>query len=224
MKDISPFPVLRRGFTLLEMLIVIGIIATLAGVMMGGGMAIRKKAWNAKAQDLVSSAATAISSILVTDGAWPVYLLKGAAAGDPKLDVDACQPLAAKKLFSLSYLENERDGATYYELRGQDRCGIADPWAADVLRRLDPKVAGSAALSRAATSGGAAGTVEDHLLRFAIDDDFDGIVEARVGGSVVKVRASAVVWCAGADGKFAPYSKVGHSDDVYSWSPNQVDR
>ena len=29
---------------------------------------------------------------------------------------------------------------------------------------------------------------------------------------------------AGADGKFAPYSKVGHSDDAYSWSPNQVDR
>ena len=212
----------RSGFTLVEMLVVVGIILILMSAIMGGVMKMKKSAMNAKAQDLVTSAATALTAILQMDKNWPGYLIKSSAAGDPLLDSDACQPLISRNVFSVSH-ERDRDqnGDTYWKLTGQDRCGIADPWAAGMLRRLNPAISGNSALSRSVPSGG---TVKDHILRFAIDDDYDGICVARVGGKTVRVRASAVVWCCGANGVFDDYDKAGHSDDIYSWTRSQVQR
>ena len=68
------------------------------------------------------------------------------------------------------------------------------------------------------------GTIDDHVIRFAVDTDGDGFVDATVGGVSVRIRASAVAWCCGYDGKIEPYaeSNIGRSDDVYSWSGQQV--
>jgi hypothetical protein len=65
------------------------------------------------------------------------------------------------------------------------------------------------------------GTIRDHVVYFAIDTDLDGITEAKVCGEQVKVRANAIAWSAGADGKLgSSYRKRDKQniDNVYSWS------
>ena len=210
----------QRGFTLMEMMVVMGIIMVLAGVLFGAYSKLRQKADIAKAQDLVSSAATALTAIVENEGSWPGYLVAAAGASDSELDETACRSLASRSAFSLSYkTSTDSNGTTVYTLIGNDRCGIVDPWAAAVIRRADPSLSGSALKSRTVPSGG---KVEDHILRFAIDLDYDGITVARVGTKSLKIRASAVVWSCGPNGVFDDYDKVGRTDDVYSWQKGQV--
>ena len=92
---------------------------------------------------------------------------------------------------------------------GVSRWGVVDPWAEAVLKRNKDASTG--------TKVPTGGTVQDHILYFAIDDDGDGITTASVGGQQVNVRAEAIAWCAGADGEIAPYTQRGRSDDIYSW-------
>ena len=54
----------KSGFTLVEMLVVIGIIAILAAASMVGYSKVVKSARRAKNQELVSNAATALAQIL----------------------------------------------------------------------------------------------------------------------------------------------------------------
>ena len=212
----------RAGFTMVEMLVVIGIILILMSAIMGGVLKMKKAAANAKAQDLVTSAATALNAVLQADKNWPGYLIKASNASDPMLDRDACQPLITHKAFSISHeTDYSQDGDTYYRLTGQDRCGIADPWAAAMLKTMNPSISGNSALNHRVPGGG---TVKDHILRFAIDDDYDGICNVRVAGQTIRVRAAAVVWGCGANGVFDDYAKAGHSDDIYSWTRSQVQK
>ena len=214
----------RKGLTMIELLVVIGIMMVLTAVLLGGISRVQKSAANAKAQDLVSNVATAINQILLSEKNWPGYLIKAAQAGDPMVDSDACQALIRHKVYSLSSVkERTSDGDTFYRLTGSDRCGISDPWGAAFLKHIDPGVSGSSVLGRKVPEGG---TVRDHVLRFAIDEDYDGICEARVGGKTLRIRANVVVWSCGRNGKFEDYSKVGRvegSDDLYSWTPGQVE-
>ena len=58
--------------------------------------------------------------------------------------------------------------------------------------------------------------------KISVTDNGDGFTEANVeGGGMLKIRASAVVWGAGPDGK-VEYNSLGRNDDVYSWRPSQV--
>lgn len=215
----------RKGLTMIELLVVIGIIMVLSALLLGGISRVKKSAANAKAQDLVSNVATAINQILLAEKNWPGYLIKASQSGDPMLDSDACQALIRYKVYSVSSVkERSSDGDQFYRLTGADRCGIADPWGAAFLKRLDPGVSGSSALGRKVPEGG---TVRDHILRFAIDDDYDGICEVRVKGQSLRVRASVAVWSCGRNGEFESYSKLGRaegSDDIFSWTPGQVVR
>ena len=140
---------------------------------------------------------------------WPQELLNGAAGGSGKLDKEAAKAFIRYKLLGLSY--NMRSGAEgSYTLVGKDRCGIVDAEAEAVLKRSK-----SATESTRVPSGG---TVGDHILGYAIDEDGDGITETQSFGNI---RASAVVWSAGPDGK-VEYELRGRNDDVYSWRPTQV--
>ena len=206
----------RKGLTLMELLVVVGIMMLLTAVLLGGISRVKKTAANAKAQDLVSNVATAFNQILQTEKNWPARLLRAASANDPIVDTDACQSLIRGKVYSLSY-KNKGDGT--YMLTGVDRFGIVDPWAAQFLRNH------SSAGEGTKVPGG--GTVKDHILRFAIDDDYDGICEVRILGKSIRVRASVAVWCCGQNGQFESYSSVGRaegSDDIFSWTPGQVER
>ena len=69
------------------------------------------------------------------------------------------------------------------------------------------------------------GTIRDHQLHFAIDDDGDGIVVANLGSGMRKIRATAVVWSWGMNGKEDDYKAStagrGNADDIYSWNVAQ---
>ena len=67
------------------------------------------------------------------------------------------------------------------------------------------------------------GTIQDHVLRYALDLDGDGVIESvPIGGETVNIRATAAVWCCGKDGVIEAYSTGLRKDDVYSWTVGQT--
>lgn len=203
----------NRGFTLIEMLVVIGIIAILVGTSIAGFSGITKSAEKAKGQELVANAATALTALFQEEGCWPKKL---AAEGktDGRLDEKVCVALAKSRYFSLSY------DAQTMKLTGHDRFGILTPWGATAVKRIGVK----ADLS---TKVNSLSTVEDHVLYYALDLDGDGVIKgANVGGESVDVRATAIVWSIGKSGgnkgKPWPYKTGLKKDDIYSWTPAQT--
>ena len=201
---------MKRAFTLIEMLVVIGIIAVLTGASVAGFAHVRKTAENARARELVSQVKTALEAIYESDGMWPKTIRETSAASDSILDQYAAYVLGAKKTYSVTYNSGSKTSV------GLDRFGILTPWGADVVKRAGQ----SASLSTSVNGGG---SVQDHLLRFKVDYDGDGLIEgASVGGQSVNIRAHAAVWCAGKDGKILPYQKGVRSGGIYSWTPGQT--
>ena len=221
----------NQGFTLIEMLVVIGIIAILIAASIAGFMSAGKTAEAARTRELVANTATALGVLLQNKGQWPQRMAAEAQSGDGKLDQNAAAALGYHGYMSLSGKANANGT---YTLTGADRFGIVDPWAMAVVKRYQKN--GGSPDSIKVPSGG---TVKDHTLHFALDLDGDGIVNASVGGTPVDVRANAIVWSCGRDGVVSPYpyaggnqsggggankgNATGHrSDDIYSWHPKQV--
>ena len=202
----------KSGFTLVEMLVVIGIIAVLSAAGMVGYSRIIKSARKAKTVELVSNAATALTHILNKEGTWPEELLQN--GGNGQLDKDIAKVFIRYNLLGLSY--NQKSGSEgNYTLVGKDRCGIVDAEAEAVLKGNK-----RAQESTPVPSGK---TVREHILYYAIDEDGDGFTNVRMrdSGMQLKVRATAVVYSAGPNG-VEEYDSYGRNDDVYSWRPTQV--
>lgn len=203
----------RRGFTLVEMLVVIGVLALLMGIATGGYALVLKSAQRTRCTELVSNVKTALESVLQDEDGWPPQILRAGSGAGGLMDALVGASLARRNALSLTYHATMRDGQKAYVLTGVDQLGIVDPWAQAVIKnRL-----GNGTVSRS-TPVPEGGTIEDHTLRFVIDDDYDGICNVPVsvsGGASAKVRASACVWAYGRDGK------LGTKDDVYSWTPGQ---
>ena len=208
--------VLKRGVTLVEMLVVIGIIAVLAASSMIGYSTIVRSSKKAKTQELVSNAAAALTQMLSKNsGVWPEDLLKNANGGNGRLDEETSRVFVRYDLLGLSYnQETAKGNVNQYRLTGKDRCGVVDAEAEAILKRTPSASEG--------TKVPTGGNVRDHILYFAVDDDGDGYTDAQVeGAGELKIRATAVVWAAGPDGK-VDYKGFGRNDDVYSWRPSQV--
>ena len=202
----------KSGFTLVEMLVVIGIIAVLSAAGMVGYSRVIKSARKAKTVELVSNVATALTHILTKEGTWPEELLQN--GGNGQLDKDIAKVFIRYNLLGLSY--NQKTGSEgNYTLVGKDRCGIVDAEAEAVLKRNK-----RAQESTPVPSGK---TVREHILYYAIDEDGDGFTDVRLkdSGMQLKIRATAVVYAAGPNG-IEEYSLIGRNDDVYSWRPSQV--
>lgn len=203
---------MKRGFTLVEMLIVIGIIAILTGAAMTGFRGAVEKAQAAKCQELVHNVSTALVKVFQDNGSWPSRIIS-AGQGSGEMTAEIGGELARRKALSLNYrlVENEETGEKVYKLVGLDQCGVVSPWAAEVVKRKAAN--GNVSLNELVPGGG---TIRDHVLRFSVDDDEDGLVKVSYeGGKSVTVRASAAVWCCGRDGKF------GTRDDIKSWAKGQ---
>ena len=216
---------MKKGFTLLEMLVVMGIIAILAGASMIGYSRVVRSAKKGRTQELVSNTAAALTHILsANSNTWPKWLRDRLPEGDGgQLDEETSRVFVIYKLLGLSYNERaayDKDTGKIkigdVRLTGKDRCGVVDAEAEAILKRSKAASAGT----KVPSSGK---TIKEHTLYFAIDVDGDGITEAKVDGasSTLRIRATAVVWAAGPDGK-VDYSTYGRNDDVYSWRPAQI--
>ena len=194
---------MRKGFTLIEMLVVIGIIALLIGASIGGYSAVTRAAEKSRATDLAKQVALALATMYEqNDGQWPLRISMAGETG-ARLDDQAAYAFVSG---GTKYLTLSASGG---KLTGYDRFGVLDPWGTAILKQRGK----SASLA----------DVQDHLLWFAVDTDGDGIIAgATVGGESVDVRATAIVWCAGKDGKMEPYSRGLRKDDIYSWNVGQT--
>lgn len=205
---------MKKGFTLIEMLVVIGILAVLIGIGMSTFTSSTKKAEKAKAQELVDNVATALTMIYQEEGGWPRRIL-AEGASDGELSAEIAYDIAKRGKMSLTLdTQNDKNHRTV----GVDRMGIVSPWALAVV-----KAAGTGSIGDG-TKVRTGGTIKDHRLRFAVDTKGRGYVEANVGGESLTIRASAAVWCCGMDGKIERYSDGLRKDDTYSWSDSQVKR
>ena len=75
---------MKKGFTLIEMLVVIGIIAILIGASLAGYSSMVKTADKARCQELVSNVATALTMLFQNEGMWPKRLAKNGATDVPQ--------------------------------------------------------------------------------------------------------------------------------------------
>ena len=195
-----------RAFTLVEMLVVIGIIAVLVSASVVGYSRVTASAERTKCNELVKNVHTALV-VLYNDnnGAWPRALINGQAQG--LLDQNAAKPLA-------SMLGLRQEGGN---LSGYDKFGIVTPWAQQTIKNRGT----SASLSDRVATGG---TIQDHILHYAIDTQGEGRIEgAQVGGTSLTVRETAMVWCGGRDGVIEDsYDRGTRKDDVHSWRPGDV--
>ena len=198
---------MKKAFTLVEMLVVIGIIAVLTAATIGGYSKITATAEKTKCRELVSNVAIAMTTYFQRNGAWPSILVKNGKT-DGELDENVAYAL--KDYISLNADTNAQ------KLKGLDKFGIVTPWATEVIKRRGS----SAAVTDKVPSGG---LIKDHILHYAIDLDGDGIIEnASVGGESVSVRATAIVWCCGKDGIIEAYTRGLRKDDIHSWTKGQT--
>lgn len=196
----------KKAFTLVEMLVVIGIIALLMSVIMVSYSTMTKRAKAARAQELVDNTFTALNKLLSDKGGtWPKLVIQEGGSGNGRLRESMTKLLLNNGLMSI-----EAGGG---QLRGTDRFGLVDPWAAQAIK------GGATSSSFRVPSGG---TIDDHILYFAVDVDGDGITEVRLPGGSLRVRANVCVWSVGPNGVLDDYKLRGRSDDMYSWSVNQV--
>lgn len=202
----------KQGFTLLEMLIVVGIIAVLMGMTVGSIGSFTKKAKRAKDQEIVSNAASALNIILQKNDAWPVRIANATDVDDQGsliLSENVCPVFVKYGLLGLAAKKSTMGTGNGYEMdpTGPDRFGLLDSDGAAIMKKM----------GRNAQKA----NIQAHYIRFAVDTDLDGVTEANVGGEMIKVRATAICWAAGPDGKVAP-GKSTKCDDVRSWQRAQV--
>lgn len=202
----------RPAFSLIEMLVVIGILAVLIGIGMSTFSSSTKKAEKAKGQELVDNVATALTMIYQEEGCWPRRIL-AAGASDGELTAEIAYDIAKRGKMPLTLDKQDKNN---HSTVGLDRMGIVSPWALATIKAAGTGSVGEGARVRTG------GTIKDHRLRFAVDTKGEGFVRANVGGEALTIRASAAVWCAGMDGRLEKYSDGLRKDDIYSWASGQI--
>ncbi len=196
-------PSLSSGFTLVEMLVVIGILGILAASLIATVSHVKMTARQAQAQTLAAETATALTLYLQQERGWGKVL-----PTKQEMDAEACGVLQEMKLLDLSTYKKS-GGSITSEINPDslDRYGLLDPWGRAKLR-------GSPNLGE--------GAVAEHRLQFRLDLNFDGYVDAGEGAPEgANIRASAIVWSRGPDGKDGSEGKRYPGDDRLSWPHGQ---
>ncbi len=198
----------RHGYTLMEMLVVIGIIGLLSITLLSSFGYLKTTAWQTRAQSQVSQIATGLTIYLQNERHWPKELID-----KTEFDADACYALQKYKIADVTTWVKNGDDKAINE-NSPDRYGLLDPWGAAIMRK-----------NPLATEN----DVKNHRLQFRLDKNFDGYVDASEGApNSVKVRSSVIVWSRGPDGydDFSGDNPKARNhypyDDRLSWNYGQA--
>lgn len=212
----------KNGFTLVEMLLVIGIIGILSAVMVVSFGKMAKHARRSDAQRTVSEVATAFNQLLIKQREWPKTLLE---YEDQGMVPQVCYIFQKHRLLDITtYKRDEASGAltgmadSNISETSVDRFGMLDPWGRESLKK-NPKCT-----SDQTTIIGGKGSYKDHLIQYRLDTNYDGYVDSNddgggVPGKDFRIRGSVVVWTRGEDGKDdgKTYSRYPVDDNI-SWT------
>ena len=116
------------GFTLVEILVILGVIAILTGLILSGGIAAKKRAKIYQARTMIASLETALALYHVDFGAYPaagnqnlVNLLFDSAAYSPNSDWHGPY---------MSFKKNDLNGSI-------PSAAVIDPWEVDYHYTMD---------------------------------------------------------------------------------------
>ena len=182
----------NKGFTLVEMLVVMGLIGLLIAMMTGALKYVQATAWQARSQELVSNVATALTIYIQREGVWPKEILESGGV----VNNEVCKVLQLARLLDVTTVK--ADGTI--NQNSPERFGLLSPWGQRMVK-LNPKLTASLG------SLPADAALRKHMLQFRVDITLDGKIDSSDGqlgaipgqGSVI--RASAMVWSCGPNGK-----------------------
>ena len=206
---------LNNGFTLVEMLLVIGILGILSASLLSSFSYVKTAARQSQAQSLVSEVATAFTMYLQKEREWDTDIIN-----KTEMDEDVCRFFQDQKLLDLTTYKLDASGklSGTKNDRSLDRFGMLDPWGRGALKKNDTQSAKDPVDSRS--------SFQDHRIQFRLDKDYDGFVDGNEGSPKnVKVRASVLVWTRGPDG-IDDFEKGGRRypyDDRLSWPHAQFE-
>ena len=210
----------KNGFTLVEMLLVIGIIGILSSVMVVSFGKMAQHARRSDAQRTVTEVATAFNQLLIKQREWPKTLLDYEEQG---MVPQVCYIFQKHRLLDITtYTRDKASGAlnnmsdSYLSKTSLDRFGMLDPWGRESLKKRP-----SCTSDQSDITGGA-GSYRDHLIQFRLDRNYDGYVDSEDGDMPIaglRVRGSVIVWSRGEDGKDdgKTYKRYPVNDSL-SWS------
>ena len=199
---------LRNGFTLVEMLVVIGMLGILAATLIASFSHVKTTARQTQAQALVAETATAFNIYLQQEREWPAAWLDAT-----EMDENVCAIFQTKHLLDLTTWSTNGVAINKNSL---DRFGELDPWGRAALRR-NPGITSASAV----VEGGR--KISDHRIQYRLDRNYDGYVDAGEGSPKgAKIRASVLVWSRGPDGRDAADQPGRYpGDDRLSWNYGQ---
>ena len=207
----------RQGFTLVEMLVVLGILGIISAALLSSFSHVQRAARKSQAQSQVSEVAVAFTLLLQKERLWPQEWLD---QNKREMDEEVCWVFQDSKLLDVtSYLYDSNGKVkpksdSNINKQSLDRFGMLDPWGRRELKKNQTQTP-----SAQVSTGG---TFADHRIQFRLDEDYDGWIDSSEGlpGKGGKVRASVVVWSRGPDGKDDLETVGKPIDDSLSWPYN----
>jgi general secretion pathway protein G len=128
----------RRGFTLVEMLVVIAIIVVLSGLTIAGLGYVNQKQAREQTKVQIGLLQMALEEYKADTGEYPVHAVQSGENGTPEI-YDALYPFEADAEVYLSELDPENDSQGW--LQGQETQGggltIYDPWGGEYRYRTN---------------------------------------------------------------------------------------
>jgi prepilin-type N-terminal cleavage/methylation domain-containing protein len=186
----------ERGFTMVEMLVVIAIITILMSALVGGFFGVQTLAWQSRSQELVSNVSTALNLYIQRERSWPDEILNS----NGNVNNEVCKVLQAAKLLDVTTVKFDADGVAQINQNSPERFGLFSPWGQRIIRKSP-------------TMSATLGTLPSdpqlikHMLQFRVDINLDGKIDVNDGklgtipGDGATIRASAIVWSCGPQGK-----------------------
>lgn len=186
----------NKGFTLVEMLVVMGIVGVLIAMLTGALKYVQNTAWQARSQELVSNVAAALTIYIQREGTWPLEILNSGG----EVNNEVCKVLKQARLLDVTAVNISSTGIATINQNSPERFGLFSPWGQRIIRSMPTKTASLGTVPSDTL-------LRKHILQFRVDINLDGKIDssdAQLGalpGAGSVVRASAIVWACGPNGK-----------------------